>query len=87
MVTMLGAVYEMELTNIRERTRQGIEIAKLEGKYKGRKIGTEIESKKLLQKHFDIVNCLTLGMNMSKTAQTTNKSRITVKKVKDAMVC
>ena len=84
-VTMLGAVYEMELNNIKERTQQGREIAKLQGKYKGRKKGTKTESKELLKKHFDIVNCLSLGMNISKTAQTTKKSRITVKKVKDTL--
>ena len=35
MVTMLGAIYEFERTNNLERQREGIEIAKREGKFKG----------------------------------------------------
>ena len=37
MITMLGAIYEFERANILERQREGIAIAKREGKYKGRK--------------------------------------------------
>ena len=34
---MLGAIYEFERANILERQREGIALAKKEGKYKGRK--------------------------------------------------
>ena len=37
MVTMLAAIYQFERENILERQREGIAIAKKEGKYKGRK--------------------------------------------------
>ena len=37
MLTVFGAVAELERENIRQRQREGIEIAKTEGKYKGRK--------------------------------------------------
>lgn len=37
MVTMLGAIYEFERVNLLERQKDGIAIAKKEGKYKGRK--------------------------------------------------
>ena len=37
MLTMIGAINEFERTNMLERQREGIAIAKLEGKYKGRK--------------------------------------------------
>lgn len=37
MLTMLGAIAEFERANILERQREGIAIAKREGKYKGRK--------------------------------------------------
>lgn len=37
MLTMLAAIYEFERTNMLERQREGIEIAKREGAYKGRK--------------------------------------------------
>ena len=36
MLTMLGAIYEFERTNTLERQREGIAIARAEGKYKGR---------------------------------------------------
>lgn len=37
MLTMIGAINEFERTNLLERQREGIEIAKTQGKYKGRK--------------------------------------------------
>lgn len=37
MLTMIGAIAEFERQNILERQREGIEIAKREGRYKGRK--------------------------------------------------
>ena len=37
MVTMLGAIYEFERANLLERQKDGIMIAKRQGKYKGRK--------------------------------------------------
>jgi DNA invertase Pin-like site-specific DNA recombinase len=39
-IPMLGVVAQMERNAIMERTRKGIEIAKMEGKYKGRNKGT-----------------------------------------------
>ena len=38
MLTMIGAISEFERQNILERQREGIEIGKREGKYKGRKL-------------------------------------------------
>jgi DNA invertase Pin-like site-specific DNA recombinase len=40
-ISMLGCVAEMEKANIKERTKQGIEIAKTKGKFKGKKRGSE----------------------------------------------
>ena len=37
MLTMIGAINEFERTNLLERQREGIALAVLEGKYKGRK--------------------------------------------------
>ena len=36
-LTILGAIYEFERVNLLERQRDGIEVAKKQGKYKGRK--------------------------------------------------
>lgn len=38
MLTMIGAINEFERTNLLERQREGIAIAKQQGKFKGRKI-------------------------------------------------
>ena len=45
MLTVFGALAELERENILERQREGIEIAKAEGKYKGRKPVTIDEAK------------------------------------------
>ncbi len=37
MLTMIGAINEFERANLLERQREGIEIAKMQGKFKGRK--------------------------------------------------
>ncbi|MBQ4114206.1 recombinase family protein [bacterium] len=37
MITMLGAIYEFERANLLERQKDGIAVAKKQGKYKGRK--------------------------------------------------
>lgn len=37
MLTMIGAINEFERANLLERQREGIAIAKAEGKFKGRK--------------------------------------------------
>ena len=85
MLTMISAVYEMELNNIKERTQQGREIAKLQGRFKGRKVGAVAKDEVLLKKHSDIVNCLKEGMSMNKTAITLKKNRATVKRIADIL--
>ena len=37
MITMIGAIYEFERDNLLERQKEGIHLAKKEGKYTGRK--------------------------------------------------
>ena len=44
MLTMIGAINEFERANLLERQREGIAIAKKEGKYKGRK-AKEVDKK------------------------------------------
>ena len=38
-LTILGAIAQMERSTIRDRTLEGVAIAKAQGKYKGRKLG------------------------------------------------
>ena len=51
MLTMLAAINEFERTNLLERQREGIEIAKAEGKYKGRKPITIVDFEKHYQRY------------------------------------
>ena len=59
MLTMIGAINEFERANLLERQREGIAIAKTEGKYKGRKAveidNFEEEYKKYLNREFNKV--------------------------------
>ncbi len=84
-ITMMSAVHEMELENIRENQRQGIAVAKAKGKYKGRVKGAIMTKERTLKKHFDIVNCFESGWSVNKASLTTKKNRATCKKVYDVL--
>lgn len=49
-ISILGVVSEMERVQIRERQREGINIAKAKGKYPGRKAGSTEDTLKFLSK-------------------------------------
>lgn len=53
MLTMLGAINEFERANMLERQREGIAIAKSEGKYKGRKEVSISDFKKYYQRYMN----------------------------------
>lgn len=65
MLTTIGAIYEFERTNTLERQREGIEIAKREGKYKG---GTrkKINEEKFLDLYDDYMHRLITKTEMAK---------------------
>lgn len=52
MLTMIGAINEFERTNLLERQREGIAIAKRNGAYKGRKAVTVPDFEKHYQRYF-----------------------------------
>jgi DNA invertase Pin-like site-specific DNA recombinase len=49
--SVLGNVAEMERDNMLERQKAGIELAKLQGKYKGRLYGSRMTDKEFLKKY------------------------------------
>lgn len=75
MLTMIGAINEFERMNLLERQREGIAIAKREGKYKGRKAITIV--------NFDIhyQRYLTRQITKSALARELNISRPTLDKL------
>jgi DNA invertase Pin-like site-specific DNA recombinase len=50
MISILGTVAEMERVRIKENQREGIELAKLRGVYKGRRKGAKSDIQKWIQK-------------------------------------
>jgi DNA invertase Pin-like site-specific DNA recombinase len=50
MISILGTVAEMERSRIRENQKEGIELAKLRGVYKGRRKGAKSDIQKWIQK-------------------------------------
>lgn len=75
MLTMIGAINEFERTNLLERQREGIEIAKREKRYKGRKAVVVPDFEKHYQRY--------LRRDISKTelARELNISRPTLDKL------
>jgi len=82
MISLLGTLAEHERQVIKERCRGGIEFAKANGIYAGRKKGTSDDRNRTLNKHRDIVTCLNSKMKISEICRLTGKHRNTVSKVK-----
>lgn len=83
MLTMLGLGAEMELHYQQSRRFEGIEIAKRNGKYKGRIKGSKYSIEQLLSRHRDIVGLLKHStLPDTQIAKTVGKGLSTVKRVK-----
>jgi len=76
LLDMLAAVARKDYTDRRRRQEQGIERAKLEGLYKGRRAD--------VQRHAAIAEMLERGMSWAKVCEVTGASRSTIKRVVDA---
>lgn len=74
MLDMLSAIARKEYDNRRQRQAQGVQRAKKEGKYKGRK-----ENKKL---HCQIEGLLSMGKSYEDIVETLNCSKSTIAKIK-----
>lgn len=85
-IEVFSYVAESERTKIKERQRQGIEIAKQKGAFKGRQTryhaGATGADKLVYDK---IVSDLTEGIAISKIASDVNVSRNTVYKIKNSL--
>ncbi|CAG5082972.1 hypothetical protein CRYO30217_02057 [Parvicella tangerina] len=85
-ISVMGSIAEMERQRIKERTTEGIAIARANGKYQGRKYGSVQTTEKLLQRHSDIVKKLEKGLTIREIAQITGKSTATIQKVKKTVI-
>lgn len=82
LLQMLSIGAEMENNMRKERQRQGIELAKAKGAYKGRIKGSKQSAEAILQKYSDVVDWIENGsLSLSKIAQKLGYSQNTVLKV------
>ena len=84
-ISVMGSIAEMERNRIKERQSEGIVIAKAEGKFRGRKVGSVQSKQRLLERHPIIVQKLKKGMSVRDVAEITFASTTTVMKVKKAL--
>lgn len=86
-INILGVVSEMERNQIRERQLQGIEIAKAQGKYKGRTKGTKEDSLSFLSKpkNRKAVELLRKGYKCVEVSRITDLHPNTISKVRRMM--
>ncbi len=83
--SVMGSIGEMERNRIKQRTAEGIAIAKAKGKYKGRKVGSSQSNDKLLERHKVVVTKLKKGLTVREINSMTGKSSATIIKVKKVL--
>lgn len=85
-ISVLANISEMERKSMLERQREGIEIAKAKGKFKGRVRGTAESQKDFLSKYPKVVKALkSEKMSLRNIAKIHDLSLGTVQKVKKAI--
>lgn len=76
MLTMIGAIYEFERNNLLERQKEGIEIAKREKKFKGRKavnIPDDVFAKEYMQYSSRMISKAELARRLNISRPTLDK--------------
>ena len=85
-VSVLGNVAEMERINMLERQRQGIELAKGKGTYKGRLYGSRMSDDEVLQKYKIVVRELKNGESLRRASKIGGCSLGTAQKIQRLIV-
>lgn len=80
-VSVLGNVAEMERLNMLERQKQGIELAKAKGTYKGRLYGTRMSDNEVLTKYKSVVRELKNGESLRRASKIGGCSLGTAQKI------
>ena len=81
-ISILGVVGEMERNAILERTQEGRELAKIQGKFLGRKKGTTESTIQFLEKHKKPIDLLKKGYRGVEVAKICHISLNTITKIK-----
>jgi DNA invertase Pin-like site-specific DNA recombinase len=83
LLQMLSIGAQLEYSQRAERQKQGIQIAKLQGKYNGRKRNAIASREKTLSKYKDIVEMIMKSdLSVRRISQITNHSINTVRRIK-----
>ncbi|WP_298347919.1 recombinase family protein [uncultured Dokdonia sp.] len=85
-ISVLGNVSEMERIYMLQRQRQGIEIAKSKGKYKGRLHGASMSDEDFLKKYKKVKQELENGESLRRAAKLGECSLGTAQKVKKILL-
>ena len=85
-LSVMASISEMEKNRIKERTSEGIAIAKAHGKFKGRKPGTTVSENDLLDKYPIAVKKLGKNLSIREVASITGNSINTVQKVRKILL-
>jgi DNA invertase Pin-like site-specific DNA recombinase len=81
-ISVLANIAEMERNTMLERQREGIELARAKGKYKGRVRGSVESKEEVLAKYPTVIKRLREGHSLRNTAKLSDVSLGTVQKVK-----
>ncbi|HLO59228.1 MAG TPA: hypothetical protein VK179_10830 [Bacteroidales bacterium] len=82
-LNMLSQGSDVEISHRNFLQRNGIEKAKLEGKYKGRLKGAKADPEKLKRKYNEIINLLNASLTIREISERTHYSINTVRKIRD----
>ncbi len=85
-VACMGSISELERSKIKERSAEGVAIAKALGKYHGRKVGSIQSVEKTLIRHADVVLKLRKGLSIRDVNAITGKSTATITSVRKLLV-
>jgi DNA invertase Pin-like site-specific DNA recombinase len=84
LLQMLSIGAEMENNLRRTRQMEGIQVARINNKYTGRKVGARARPEDLFRKYADVVDLLEKSdLSLRRVAQITNRSINTVRKVNE----
>lgn len=85
--TLLSSLSSYEKEQIKERTTQGIAIAKLQGKYKGRKKGAVLSREQFFERNKEIIKAVKKhpSLSLRELAQMTNVSHSKIRKIREML--
>jgi DNA invertase Pin-like site-specific DNA recombinase len=86
LLQMLSIGAEMEISIKKDRQREGIALAKMNGKYSGRSKGARADKVKMLSKYADVADLLKKSdLSVRRIATITNRSVNTIRKIKQLL--